>query len=286
MESVDRIRHAIQTNNSMLAYEVFLEEVMPLSYKVSPVLKISIEDAKDWIQDQLLDLACSHLLSIRSPEAWKSYIGTAVINRARSQNRRHSLVNQLFEANQDMDSKELEMHDNMFNRITQEDESLKIFHSLSLPDRAILKLAYSISPTDAEWKGLAISTQKNAVKLEEHFKEWFLDRDMNDTSLESNIAEAHLKTFRLRNRQRWLKQQLDDIFLLNPSDPEAEQTKLKELESCTAALNRQYQRYLKLQQPFRRRIPVAEISLATGLSENNIYQIISRSRKKIKDVLP
>jgi hypothetical protein len=285
MKPVDRIRHAIETKNGMIAYEVFSEEIMNLSQRVAPVLKISIENARDWVQDQLLDLACNHLLTIHTPEAWRSYIDTAVLNRARSRSRSLPLSILSFDALQELDRMELETQDEKDSGVFLEDESLNIYYTLPLRDRAVLKLAYCISPTDVEWKGLAIATQKDAVKLEQHFCEWFLESNMNDTNRESKIAAAYWKTIRLRNRQRRLNRQLDEAALQNPWETDAEDTILKHLETCTVALNRQYRRYHKLQQAFRQRIPVAEISQATGLSESDIYQVISRARKKIRNVL-
>ncbi|MGB3974897.1 MAG: hypothetical protein WBM02_10785 [bacterium] len=283
MKPEDRLRHAIQTKDYMSAYEIFLEEAVSLSYKVSPILKYTAEKAEDWVRDQLLDLACNHLLSIRKPEAWKSYIHMVVVNQAKSQIRGLQPTILSFNPMQDMKELELEIQDEPC--IIKKSESLRLFYTFPLRERAVLKLAYCISPNIAEWKGLAIATGKDAVQLEQYFCKWFFESNIIDTRQESKITETYMKTIQLQNKQKWLKQKLDETFLLNPPDPDAEESLLDKLESCTAALNRQNKRYLKLQQPVPKRIPVAKIAQGTGLSENIIYQIISRSRKKIKEVL-
>jgi hypothetical protein len=284
MKPADEIRHAIETNDPMLAYRVFLEDSMAITHRVAPVLKLSVENAREWVNDQLLDIACNHLLSIQVPEAWRSFLGKAVFNRALSIARQPILHVECYDTVPDVpapDSARPDTDDDADDMVVN--ESLDMFYRLSYRDRAILKLACSIMPSHTEWHGIAVATGTNADDLKQHFTNCFLNSDQDDTERETEIAGVYLKVIKRQNRIRRLKRELDEICLRNPADQDAEQRLIDRIEQETAAGHRQYRRYLKLQKPVRKRIPAQAIAQATGLTESDIYQIISRARRKIRN---
>ena len=283
----------------MAAYGVFLEKLMPVAEKIEKILEIPTDEAADWVRDQFLDLAVSHLATLKNPDAWSAFITASVIHRAYSLRRtpRLRLVDKpdLVSAAAASDAGPVsdegwpesllstaEPDGNETDGIEPDDSAADLFDRISFRDRALLKLHFGISPVAVEWVALSAATGKTIARLQAAFETFLTDADVTSTEIENRIAELYGKVLALQAERRRLAMRLDALCLENPADEEAITEVATRLQERTASLNRQYRRYHELQKGRIHRIPARTIAGITGISEDDIHQIVSRARRKIR----
>ncbi|MBN1295671.1 hypothetical protein JXA80_02755 [bacterium] len=260
----------------MTAYAIFLTRLEPLTRKIAGLWNEHPEACEDWVRDELLRLATEELPFIRHPDRWQAFITISVCNRAKTR------ITQIAAQSDPMILETVTAIDAM--AVPEPDINAEtILSSISLRDRAILKLSYGIDPNTTEWHALAIASSRDIHALKTHFID-SLDRINENASSDDTTLTGLLMTILKHQRTiRQLQTNLDILGLLNPPDDTAITQTIEKLHTETRALHTTYSRYQKLQKPRRRRIQASILAPAVGLRINDIHQIISRARRKIKE---
>jgi len=273
-EQTDKTIHkALAENDSMAAYSIFLTHLDEINKKVASILRDSPDACEDWTRDEILRLALNKLSLIRKPESWKTFITVAVCNRAKSRVRKLLLQ---FTSSDRIDPEPQEPVE--FRPVTKN----QLYNDITLRDRAVLKLSYSIHPDPIEWQALSIATQRSVAELQNGLADHLNQHGIVETELLDKLVDISNKLLILQRKQSYLEERIDWLSLVDPSDEEDILRTTKELQETKKSYFYQYSRYRKLQNPRPQRIRAAIISNVSGLSINEIHQIVSRARRKIK----
>ncbi|HPQ41524.1 MAG TPA: hypothetical protein PLV45_14225, partial [bacterium] len=209
------IRKAQEENDPAMAYDVFLTYLNPLTRTAEELLRDSRDQCEDWVRDELLRVACRHLHNLRRPDAWKSFLKTTIANRARSLLRQSRLRIVEMEHPPEPATEQVSAG---FDTCDSEPVADAFLVTISLRDRALLKLSYGIAPEPPEWNGLAIRTGRAVSDIIPHLEPHLLNIEKNQSKNADALTELSEKLRGMDIRVMHLARELEHLALCNPGD--------------------------------------------------------------------
>lgn len=273
------IRKAQEENDPTMAYDVFQTYIGPLTLTAENILRDNRDRCEEWVRDELLRVACRYLHTLRRPEAWKSFLQKTIANRARSLVRRSRPRIVGMEHPPELPTEQESID---FDFSSSEPASDAFLDSVSFRDRALLKLSYGIAPEPPEWKALAIRTGRAVTGIISYLEPHLLKIEEQRSKNAEKLTELSEKLRRLDLQVQRTSRELEHLAMCNPADENAVEKTTENLQQLQERRHRIRERYHRLQKPQRSRISARIIAEATGQSENEIHQAVSRARRKVK----